>query len=320
MQTPQGQRVDVLIGRRGLDALFQHPVHSGAVVHVVPFAHRLQIPFAGGVQPQRLAVRRADGDGVAVGDPHVFGNLVKGRRRVVHRRGQVIRLQAEQQFAHLLVGLRADVAQLLFEVLLRPAVEAPVLVVDEDAAVFHRGAFRREIPDAQRQPIAVPHGGVGPPVPRAYADGARHRKQSVGRAAAVAAGDDQRFAHAVARTLDQPDRIAFPAAFDGRNVDFFRRDQFVDPAALTDRSDDHGAARLRRKLLPGDDRDFAARHAGDIRGEQSGGGFHDRGVPGVVADGRTGIRGDQFEVRACGGPFGQRDLRLQRRGLHPQQG
>ena len=124
----------------------------------------------------------------------------------------------------------------------------------------------------------------------------------------------------MARTLNQPDRIAFPAAFDGRNVDFFRRGQFVDPAALTDRSDDHGAVCLRRELLPGDDRDFAARHAGDIRGEQSGGGFHDRGVPGVVADGRTGIRGDQFEVRACGGPFGQRDLRLQRRGLHPQQG
>ena len=320
MQTPQGQRVDVLIGRRGFDALLQHPVHSGPVVHVVPFAHGLRIPFAGGVQPQRFAVRRAYGDGVTVGDLFVFGYFVESRRCVVHRRGQVVRLQAEQQFAHLLVGLRADVAQLLFEVLLRPAVEAPVLVVDEDAAVFHRGAFRREIRDAQRQPVAVFHGGVRPPVPRAHADGARHREQTVGRAAAVAARNDQRFAHAVSRTVDQPDCITFPAAFDGRNVDPAGRDQFVDPAALTDRSDDHGAARLCGKLLPGDDRNFAARYAGDIRGEQPGGGFHNRGVPGVVTDGRAGIRGGQLEVRACGGLPGQRHLRLQGRGLHPQQG
>lgn len=90
--------------------------------------------------------------------------------------------------------------------------------------------------------------------------------------------------------------------------------------ALTDRSDDHGATRLCGEFLPGDDRDFVARYAGDIRGEQPGGGFHDRGVPGVVADGRAGIRGDQFEIRACGGLPGQRDLRLQGRGLHPQQG
>ena len=237
----------------------------------------------------------------------------------MHRRSQIVGLQAEQQFAHLLVGLRADVAQLLLEVFLRPAVEAPVFVVDEDAAVFHRGAFRREVRDAQRQPVAVPHGGVGPPVPRAHADGARYGEQSVGCAAAVAAGDDQRFAHAVSRTVDQPDRVTFPAAFDGRNVDLFRCDQFVDPAALADRSDDHGAAGLRRKFLPGDDRNFAACHAGYVRGEESGGGFHDRGVGRIVADGGT-VCGDQLEVRAGHSPFGQRDLRLQRGGLHPQQG
>ena len=78
--------------------------------------------------------------------------------------------------------------------------------------------------------------------------------------------------------------------------------------------------RLRGELLPGDDRNVAVRYAGHVRGEQLGGGFHDRGVFGVVANGRPGVRADQLEVRACAARSAQHDLRLQRRGLQAQQG
>ena len=320
VQPPQGQCVDVFIGGRRLDALFQHPVHPGPVVHVVPFAHRLRVPLAGGVQSQRFAVRRADRNSVAVGDHAVFGNLVERRRGVVHRRGQVVGLEAEQQFAHFLVGFRTDVAQLLFEVLLRPAVESPVLVVDEDTAVFHRRGWRCVVRDAQRHSVPALHRGVRPPVPGVYADGARHREQPVGRAAAVAARDDQRFAQSVARAVDQPERVTLPAALDGGDVDLFCGGQLVDPAALADRPDDHRTAGLRGEFRPVDDGDFAARHACDVRGEQPGGGPHDRGVRGIVTDGGGAVRGDQFEVRAGRGPFGQRHLRPQRTGLETQKG
>ena len=74
-------------------------------------------------------------DTILVGSDLAPGMRIEGSCAAVHRRGEHIASEAEYQLANLFIGLRADVAQFLLEIVCGPRLQAPVLVVDEDAPV-----------------------------------------------------------------------------------------------------------------------------------------------------------------------------------------
>lgn len=90
------------------------------------------------------------------------------------------------------------------------------------------------------------HRNVGPPVPGGYADQLREREEPVGRAAAVAARDDEGFADARQGIGDGLDQVTLPGAFERGGVDLPRFGQPADEGAASDRPDDY-----RRACFPG---------------------------------------------------------------------
>ena len=189
----------------------------------------------------------------------------------MHGRGEVVGLEAQQQFADLGVGSGADVAALGLEGLRGPGRQTPVFVVEEDAAVAHRrrlGVGRRGV-DMERRMFF--HRNVGPPVPGGYADQLREREEPVGRAAAVAARDDEGFADARQGIGDGLDQVTLPGAFERGGVDLPRFGEPADEGAASDRPDDY-----RRACFPG--------RGGHVGGEELRRAFHHRGVGCVVKD------------------------------------
>ena len=188
------ERVDVLV----LAVRFEP---SGPVIAdgcgirlIVPLAAAFAVPFGAGdvVAQHRLNVAAAHDDGVVVGDDLVLRVAIEGRRLLMHRGPEIVGAQAQQQLEDLGVGLGPETQAFVGrEVLRRPRPDAPHLVVDEDAAVLHRGrsdphAFRGNV-----ERVAMRGRHIGPPIPRRHADPARQFINAVRRPAAVAAGDDQ---------------------------------------------------------------------------------------------------------------------------------
>ena len=87
-------------------------------------------------------MRRTHDDGKAVCNHSVLGNAVKCHRRIVHGRTQIVGLEAEQQFANLSVSPGTEVTHFFLEVSLRPTVETPVFIIDENTSVLHSRLFR----------------------------------------------------------------------------------------------------------------------------------------------------------------------------------
>ena len=83
-------------------------------------------------------MRRTHDDGVIVRDKFVLRVEIERARDFVHRRPERVGFQAQQQLADARVGLRPDVARLRLESFCRPRLQAPVFVVEEDAAILHR--------------------------------------------------------------------------------------------------------------------------------------------------------------------------------------
>ena len=123
------------------DAVVEFPEDGLAVGLVVPLAFTLPVPFRRGgvVEEQGLAVAGGDHDAPLVGHDLALGMAVEGSRAGVHGRRHHVALQTQNQFADAVVGLGANVAQVLLEGPSRPRLQAPVLVVDEEAAIFHGG-------------------------------------------------------------------------------------------------------------------------------------------------------------------------------------
>ena len=290
VQAAQRQRIDVLVGAVLAHALREHAVDTLLVLVVVPGPHRLSIPFAGGVQQQRFAVGRSHHDGERVGHELVFGDLVERGGNGVHGRGEVVGLEAQQQFADLGVGSGADVAALGLEGLRGPGRQTPVLVVEEDAAVAHRrrlGVGRRGV-DMERRMFF--HRNVGPPVPGGYADQLREREEPVGRAAAVAARDDEGFADARQGIGDGLDQVTLPGAFERGGVDLPRFGEPADEGAASDRPDDYRRACFSGR---GGHLRASARYGLHVGSEELRRAFHHRGVGCIVEDrGRLAGRGE----------------------------
>ena len=112
--------------------------------------------------------------------------------------------------------------------LLTPGAERGPLVVDEDAAIFHR----RPVGDASFRPvelILMCHGRIGHPVPGGYADAARNLVDAVDGAALVITGYNKIPIHYV-------NQIRLPMALDGFDVKLLLLDEPVDELALPNRS------------------------------------------------------------------------------------
>ena len=179
------QRVDILIGAVLFDPFAQHLVDALLVGDVVPFAHRLAVPFAGVIEQQGLAMHRSHDDRQTVGDQFVVGIVVERLGAGVHGRTKVVALHAQEQFADFRIGFGADVAHFGLEGFGGPGLESEILVVDEQTAVFDRRLFRTVGFYVQRKAVLFCDGNVGPPVPRAYADSLRYGEYAVGGAPAV---------------------------------------------------------------------------------------------------------------------------------------
>ena len=138
--------VDVLVTAVLANALLPVLQDARQVRHRIPHPRLAARPLADVVAQHRLGVRRPHDDRVAIGDDLVLRVEVERPGAGVHRRPQVVGLEPQEQLEDLGVGLRADVPGLAgagLMVLLGPLLEAPVFVVDEDAAILHR---RRPLP------------------------------------------------------------------------------------------------------------------------------------------------------------------------------
>ena len=238
MQAAQSQRIDVLV-RGGIHhAGFQDTVHTLLVGVVVPLPVSVGMPFAGGIEKQRLAMRGRNDHCIAVGDLLVFRDLVECSGSLMHGRSKHIGLQTEDQFAHLVVCLGADVAALLLEIVLSPAEDTPVLIVDEDTTVFHGRGLRVEVRDIDCKGIPVLHRSIEPPPPRADTDLTADGHKSEGRSPAVAPGDHDGLPDTFAGIVYKTDSIPFPAALDGGNIYLLFLNQGIYPRRRTYRSSD----------------------------------------------------------------------------------
>nr|GFD53681.1 hypothetical protein [Tanacetum cinerariifolium] len=99
-----------------------------------------------------------------------------------------IGFQAQEQLKQPGVGVGPDVLDGRVHLLGGPGLQAPVFVVEEDAAVLHRGRLAAESAGREIQAGLAVRCHVGPPVPGRHAQPARELKHAKGRAAPVAAG------------------------------------------------------------------------------------------------------------------------------------
>ena len=105
-------------------------------------------------------------------------------------------MQPQQQLEDALVGVRADVAFAIVDggvhLLCGPRAQAPVLIVEEDAAVLHRRLALHVCAGMDEDGCVVVRQEHRPTSPRRDAHLARESEESEGRAATVGAGDDER--------------------------------------------------------------------------------------------------------------------------------
>ena len=202
-------------------------------------------------------VRGAHHDAVFIGQTRALG-IVVVEGVVPHRRPEEVAAQSQDQLEDVHVHLAVDAAELL----LRPTGERRRLVVEEDAAVFHRRAIVDQSHRTHVDGVAMHSRHVGPPVPGRHADLLRQLVDAVDRAALVAAGDDQRALDARQRPLDRLEQERLPASRDPGDVDLAGLGQPVDERTAPDRAHDHdklgrrAVGRSHHRLQAGDPLDI----------------------------------------------------------------
>ena len=168
------------------------------LVHTVP---RLVAPLPLVVAQHLLAMAGAQHDVVLAGYRQVVLVGPESLRAEVHGRPQGVGLEAQQQLHHPGVGVGTDVVVLLVDALGGPGLQAPVLVVDEDAAILHRRLTHRQLGAHSIERFLLLRSHVGPPYPRRHACQTRQLEESVGRATRRAADDDEGTPDAFLRLL-----------------------------------------------------------------------------------------------------------------------
>ena len=238
MDASHTEGVDHILVARFLHAVV--PIHLDGLAVLFPTVRPGQTAILEGevvyplvhvVAPHLLAVAAAEHHAVLLGQLGVLLVVPECLGTGVHGRPQDVRLHAEHQLKHFLVGARTDVVHLLVEVLGRPRLQAPVLVVDEDAPELDRGrTIKRLAPlHIYRGVLARCH--VCPPVPGRHAHHARQLHQSVGGATRVAAeyGKCVGIHHGNAERFPFPFHLGgFYLALGGKRVDGCRPAQCPD--------------------------------------------------------------------------------------------
>ena len=154
-------------------------LNGAAVGDVVIWSTLLDVPLSHVIAQQGLAVAGADDDAEGVGHLLVASDGEEARRHIVHGGPERVGPQAEHQLEQPLVGLRPHVV-------LRPSAQAPVLVVDEQAAIGHAGGVLVAERVGQRDGLEAtmwPH--VAPPHPRRHLGHAAQLQDAVGGATGV---------------------------------------------------------------------------------------------------------------------------------------
>ena len=241
-----GHALEILVALYALGPeIFQHV----GILGVVPHARAVPRPFL--LCPQhRLVVRSAHHHAVIVSRLGIQ-RIVFVEGVVPHRRPHKVALQAKHQFEHLGVKLVVHIGDASgafgeffrirprSELLLHPAIQRRSFVVEEDAAILHRGRAFHVAPRLHEEVVLVIHRHVRPEVPGRHADLFGDVVDAVDGPALIAAGDHQRARHARQRTRHHLDVECLPLARDARHVDPLVADQLVDQRALADRADDN---------------------------------------------------------------------------------
>jgi hypothetical protein len=242
--------------------------------------------------------------------------------------------QPQEQFEDVRVGFRADVALAGFPAFAGvadeigldgfrgPGLEAPVLVVEKDAAVFdgRRRLHVRRASGGDEQRVVMDGGNVGPPVPGGDADLFGEREGAERRSAAVRADDQQGGLHAGGGFLDGGDEEGLPLAGDGGGIDVPVLDDRIERGRVAERAKVDGVGGDGVTLGVGRmERGFVAGDFFKITGQKVGGDADNRGIGDVVAEIDGGLLGGdegegaglrrfgEDEVRAGGGGGGQKE-------------
>ena len=174
------------------DAVVEFLQDSGAVGLVVPLPVALFVPLRGRgiIEQQWLTMAGGNHDAPLVGHLLTLRMTVESTCTGVHGWGEHIAFQTENQFTDTVVCLRAYVTQLLLISLRCPRLQAPVLVVDEDAAIFDGGRLTdvvlRIVEDTL---ITFIDGNIGKPVPRTDTYRLTDVKHAVSQTSGIRAGD-----------------------------------------------------------------------------------------------------------------------------------
>ena len=174
-----------------LEPLNPVALHLMAVGAVVEGAALADVPLAHVVAQQRLAMAGADDNAARVGHGLGAGHQEECLGAAMHAGPQGIGTQTEQQLEDALVGGDAYLTRGRRVVGgLTPGAQAPVFVVEEDAAEGHAGLLPADEITGDDEPrLALGH-HVAPPYPGRDACQPREFEQTVGHAAPVAALDD----------------------------------------------------------------------------------------------------------------------------------
>ena len=136
-----------------------------------------------------------------------FGMAVESPSAGMHGRRKHITFQPENEFAYFVVGFRSDISEFFLKVFSSPSLESPVLIVDEDAPIFHRGRLGDHVLIEIDISLSA-HRNVSPPVPWIDPDFLADIKNAVCQSSWVAA----RYIHIVLIRLDSE---AFPFFIQG---------------------------------------------------------------------------------------------------------
>ena len=184
------QRIDVVRMTEQFHPFFPKRKHVFAVGQVIVFALPHLAPFAVGVAHHRLAMRRAEIDGILVCHFLIAFGKEERHRTLVHRRPERIGTQAEQEFEDTRVGLRAylpfHVRRLVVGV--APRHQSPILIVDEDAPIGHERIIGLRKSGRDTELLLLIGHNIRPPFPRRYAQHTREFQHPVCRAPLVASG------------------------------------------------------------------------------------------------------------------------------------
>ena len=186
-----------------------------AVGDIVVGATLFHIPLRHIVAKQGLAMRRADQYATGVSYGMVSFHREKAGGALMHRRPDHVGTKTQQKFEDLFVCSGADGAFHAGRLkrLRGPFPQAPVLVVDKDAAVGHTRALKCSKAVVKRQRGFSLWNHVAPPNPGRDTGHARQFKQTIGTTATViACHHDLSFMHADPESIHLLPHICHRAA------------------------------------------------------------------------------------------------------------